>query len=394
MAQTKYRAGQLNKLNALTSLRFFAAFAIVIEHSRGAFTSTSWIGDFPYDYGVSFFFVLSGFILTCVYHNKIDTPRAVALYYVARVARIWPLHIATLLLFLLLLPAGAWFVGGHGPDALQITIANVFLVQSWVPSVRYFFSFNAVSWSISTEMFFYLMFPILRHRWAQTWHWKTLLLLLGISMILTVATARGYADVDFSNPSAVSSSGIGYIWPFVRIIEFVLGMMAGSVYLASAGKGSRSLALWTGVELAAMVSVWALHNLSADLPSRIAGHSISFSAWGVFVAHCGASLGFVLVVLSIAYQRGAIAHILNQRALVVLGNASFALYLVHQILLGFVLVNRSDMLMGIPDAIQCAGYWLASFGLAFALWHFVEEPCRRMMKRATVPAARNVSQLT
>lgn len=377
----------MNKLNALTSLRFFAALAIVIEHSKGAFAATRGIPELPFDYGVSFFFVLSGFILTCVYKDRMDSPRAVLQFYIARIARIWPLHIATLLLFLLLLPAGAWFVGGHGPDALRITLANVFLVQSWVPRVRYFFSFNSVSWSISTEMFFYLMFPILRHRWSETWHWKTLAILLWIALLLTIATARGYPDVDFANPDAVSSSGIGYIWPFVRIIEFMLGMMAGSVYLETMSKGSRNVAVWTGIEFGAMVVVWALYHLMADLPSRIVGHSVSYSAWGVFVAHCGASAGFALIVLSIAYQRGVIARAMNWRVLVALGNASFALYLVHQILLGFLLCYRTQYFSGISDGVQCAGYWIAAFAFAFALWRLVEEPARNYFKHALKPRA-------
>jgi peptidoglycan/LPS O-acetylase OafA/YrhL len=374
----------LNKLNALTSLRFFAALAIVIEHSRGAFTSTAWIGNFPFDYGVSFFFVLSGFILTCVYHNKMDSPRAVALFYVARVARIWPLHIATMLLFILLLPAGAWLVGGSGPDSVRVVLANIFLVQSWVPSVRYFFSLNAVSWSISTEMFFYLMFPVLRHRWAESWHWKTLLILLVLGAILTIATARGIPDVDFSNPDAPSSSGIGYIWPFVRIIEFVLGMMAGSVYLSTNSRWTKNFAAWTAIELAAMLSVWWFKSLTNDLPSRLAGHSVSYSAWGVFVAHCGASIGFAIVVLALAFQRGIIAKALNWHPLVILGNASFALYLVHQLLLGFVYTHRAGLLVNVPDLAQCVGYWAIAFAMAFLLWHFVEEPAREAIKRASI----------
>lgn len=373
---------ELKKLDALTSLRFFAAFAIVIEHSRGAFTSTAWIGGFPFDYGVSFFFVLSGFILTCVYHNKLDSMRDVGQFYVARVARIWPLHLATLALFLILLPADAWFVGGPGPDSIRIALANVFLVQSWIPSVRYFFSFNAVSWSISTEMFFYLMFPVLRYRWAQTWHWKSLLILLVVVAILTIATARGIPDVDFGNAAAVSSSGVGYIWPFVRITEFVLGMMAGSVYLATCARWGESVALWTGIELAALLSIWWFRTITNDLPSRLAGHSVSYSAWGVFIAHCGASIGFALVVLALAFQRGALSRVLGWRPLVVLGNASFALYLVHQLLLGFVYTHRAGLLADVPDIAQCIGYWITAFAMAFTLWHFVEEPAREAIKRA------------
>ncbi|WP_447361699.1 acyltransferase family protein [Burkholderia vietnamiensis] len=374
----------MNKLSALTSLRFFAALAIVIEHSRGAFASMGWIGDFPFDYGVSFFFVLSGFILTIVYHERLDSPRSVFMFYTARVARIWPLHLMMLLLFVMLMPSSTWLVGGFGADSLRVILANVFLVQSWVPRVRYFFSLNAVSWSISTEMFFYLMFPILRHRWAQTWHWKTLLIFLSTTVILTIATARGIPDVDFSNPMAVSSSGIGYIWPFVRINEFLLGMMAGSFYLMYARSASGGLVIWTLVELSSMASIWGLHAYMNDLPSRLVGHSLGFSAWTVFIAHCGASFGFALVILFVAVGRGALSRMLSWRPLVILGNASFAFYLVHQLILGLVYIHRGDFLAHIPDSMQCVGYWMVSLASAFVLWRFVEEPAREAIKKISL----------
>ena len=86
----------MKKLDALTSLRFFAAMAIVIEHTKDAFHVTAWIhSPIPYDYGVSFFFVLSGFILTYNY-REIGDFAACRRFYVARFARIWPLHVDAL----------------------------------------------------------------------------------------------------------------------------------------------------------------------------------------------------------------------------------------------------------------------------------------------------------
>jgi peptidoglycan/LPS O-acetylase OafA/YrhL len=77
------------------------------------------------------------------------------------------------------------------------------------------------------------------------------------------------------------------------------------------------------------------------------------------------------VVLAIAYQRGVIASLLNRRPLVLLGNASFALSLVPQLLLGFVYTHRDQLLDGVPDVVQCVGYWVIAFAAAFALWKFV-----------------------
>lgn len=62
-------------LPALTGLRFFAAIAIVLHHMRGTFGFPSdFLTQFPLGNGVSFFYVLSGFILTYVYRERNEHP--------------------------------------------------------------------------------------------------------------------------------------------------------------------------------------------------------------------------------------------------------------------------------------------------------------------------------
>src|SRR5690242_19654398 len=85
------------KLYALTSLRFVAAALIVLGHSQGTFgiPKDAW-APFVMSQGVSFFFVLSGFILTYVYPSlKLFGIRR---FLLARFARIWPAHITAFIL--------------------------------------------------------------------------------------------------------------------------------------------------------------------------------------------------------------------------------------------------------------------------------------------------------
>src|SRR5580765_5922555 len=89
------------KLEVLTSLRFFAAALIVVQHSRGSFgLPEQWGEPFMFDQGVAFFFVLSGFILTYVYPSLDTFGRR--RFVLARIARVWPAHVAALILLLLL----------------------------------------------------------------------------------------------------------------------------------------------------------------------------------------------------------------------------------------------------------------------------------------------------
>lgn len=139
------------QLNSLTSLRFFAAIAVVLHHGSISLAPGSvWSTIFSAGYvGVSFFFVLSGFVLAWSF----DPNLPVGPFYGRRFARIYPLHIITAAISV---PVILYCGGSIVPGA---ALANVVLLQGWVPTEEYGSSLNGVSWSLSCEAFFYAMFP-------------------------------------------------------------------------------------------------------------------------------------------------------------------------------------------------------------------------------------------
>ncbi|GAA4015566.1 acyltransferase [Actimicrobium antarcticum] len=385
-------------LAALTSLRFFAALAIVVHHCNGVFWPVAALG--PLDVGVSFFFVLSGFILTWVYHDQLALPGQWRRFYRARLARIWPLHLTCLLLTLLL-------VAVPEPFNVRVLTANALLLHAWIPFDRYFFSYNYVSWTISTELFFYLLFPLVI-RFALRWRNRTLL--LAVLLALTTVLLLGLASWKLGLPSwqiahdHMSSTGLLYTNPLARFAEFLCGMVVSLVFIHSRHEYGASRLRWTVLELASvallllgyryvlisfapvvhevMLAAGATHVALTAVAneSALLGQLNPFAAMLIdeWANHVGLTPFVMLLVIVFAHQRGALSHALSQRWLVLLGELSFALYLVHQIVLR---VAQQHGLHG--DWSTFFAYGGGILLLALALHRLVEQPARRWMTGRT-----------
>ena len=216
-----------NKLDALTGLRAIAALAVFIQHYMGFMdcrVTNSPIGGVA----VSFFFVLSGFILVYVYKDRL-TSKAIRKFYFTRFARIWPLHAVCLLLIAMLLPS-------HLPptDFPWIrAFSHWTLIQSWYPAVYWIGCYNGVSWSISAEAFFYLVFPwLLLGTPRQFWTKYAALFLATIGFLILIAlTLDGTSPMKDVAGSTLDPRKIAQFFPPFRLLEFATGMAAGMAFL-------------------------------------------------------------------------------------------------------------------------------------------------------------------
>lgn len=158
-------APQADKINALTSLRFFAALYIVLRHALFPYFPT-----FPNELvpavimgqtAVTFFFVLSGYILAVVYLRRSGGVVAWKPFYAARFARIYPLFAATIFFALPLLVWQRMLKYGvvRGSELSLATLTgNLMMLKGWIPYLR---GLDDPNWSLSVEAIFYLLFPLL-----------------------------------------------------------------------------------------------------------------------------------------------------------------------------------------------------------------------------------------
>ena len=300
-------------LDALTSLRFFAALLVftwhcVPTHRISAVFSLGYIG-------VGFFFLLSGFILTYSYHAAFASGlgvRAVRAFYVARIARIVPLHLVTMppmILTMIFFGNPVW-TGVSVPMRVTEVAAQAALVQSWFSDRVVHFGGNGPSWSISVEAFFYALFPVLAFALLRVFRAApprvVLAVAFGVWLLQTVILAPQRAAVD---------DWRFYVFPPSRLVDFFVGML-----LAIAVLRGNPAARWrlrgTSMELLALAAVGLSVFISPLLPLALRFSAALMPAWA-----------FAIYVF--ASQRGAISRVLEHAVLVRLGEVSFAFYLIH-----------------------------------------------------------------
>src|SRR5262245_23436357 len=294
------------RLHALTSLRFVAAAMIVVGHTGAAFGLRGDIGQnehFCCHQAVSFFFVLSGFILAHVY-PELRTAADRGRFVLARFARLWPTHIACTLILFVLVGWPEW----TGPN-LFIALTQLTMVHAWLPVQGLNASWNGPSWSISTEFFFYLSFVILIQRWEQTWLRKLLLALAMLAGVLLLCRLD-----PFSEGVELAHSRLVYSQPFARLFEFCLGMTASLWWRGLTTRVRIGPVLGTMTELAAfaLVALNMYHYRTIAMCLPWVGQLIWFQ-------QADSCFSFAVLISVLAAEWGWLSRALSWRPFVVLG---------------------------------------------------------------------------
>ncbi|MEZ3183005.1 acyltransferase [Streptomyces pimonensis] len=364
-------SGTSSRLPSLTSMRFFAAFLVFLFHlslldaystdgqGHGPFASALKNGGWA---GVTFFFILSGFVLTWSARRD-DSPRA---FWGRRLAKIYPNHVVTFL-FALAAYAYASATWGRG-------VPNFLLLQAWIPRDDVFFSINNPSWSLSCELVFYLLFPAL-HRWVRSipetrlWWWAAataatiLLLPLAVHIVPAGETfGPNHANSPLHGHS-ITQMWLVYIFPPVRVLDFLLGILMARIVLSGR---------------------WIRLGVLPALALTVVAYAVSLHAPFLYSLNAVVVIPFALLISATAARdaQGS-GTAVSGRAWVWLGEVSFAFYLIHQVLLS-VTQERLDYhepnslveAVGVATLIAAA-----SLLLAWLLYTTVERPVVRAWAR-------------
>ena len=354
------REGYPTDLRALTSLRAFLAVGVVLFHYQLQWDPA--LGFSPIiersRLAVDAFFMLSGFILAHVYGPSFAAGTFnYRRFIVARIARLYPLHLAVLagVLVMVIVARAAGIQYDPATYTAEGFLKTLLLVQAWFPSLVGY-NWSGPSWSLSAEWFAYLLFPAyaLIAMKLKTRPW--VLLFLGVLGFAVIDAVYGQMFGKVL-PRAEDDMGILRILP-----EFLIGM-------ALYGLGRR----------------WEWSRGSAIGASAVATFCLLLAMQFSLDDRLVVALAAPLILTWSMLARTAKAGPLSTPLAVFSGEASFALYLVHIPLL-VAYKGIASELRGIDSGfymspLELAGLFVVTVAAAAALHLGVEKPGRRWIRR-------------
>src|ERR1019366_3886548 len=359
-------------LRALHGLRFFAAFHVLAFHYAPVSPGTrlaALVSRGPCS--VSLFFVLSGFVLAYNYIDPASRPRIAPWpFWGARLARIYPVYLLGLVLgapaFWHRVAGGAGVTWGLASGLFEIGAAVVFLAQAWFPGAACVW--NCPGWSLSAEVFFYLLFPWLAAASVVRTSRRLALsiggwLLFGAALQAALWLVIGREAAAHDGRCVATWLAVGTYNPVFYVHQFFVGVGGGRIF--SMQEQRSSAAPWVG--LSALVGiVWIL--------------GAEWSSDAFLIANFWLTPLFAALVWSLASGAGPMAGALSRPICVLLGEASYSLYLLHGPIHNVVRIAQDRWLRGVSPALVFWPYVASSVGGCVLVFLLFEEPARKRLR--------------
>ncbi|MFZ1109097.1 MAG: acyltransferase [Rhodomicrobium sp.] len=297
---------------------------------------------------VTYFYVLSGFLMTAVHFN-LDWSGA-SDYWISRFARIYPVYILGLFSYLWLMP-----------DYNMVDLLlNLTLIQAWFPG--HALSLNTVGWSLSVEVLFYALFPLLIIATRRTSTLSWCFIVFAVWLCTQVGASFFYDNFYTGYPSA--SHEFLFYFPLIHLNSFLLGMTAALLVQRDA--------LHFGATAARASVVFSLVGIALGLH----GENDIYDLTGL---HLFGTVGFLSPVfaLLIAGLCSLNAPVLAATPLRFLGQASYAVYILQ-------IPVMIALKLNFPDLQPAAFFWILVAVLTIAssfVFVAFETPCRHLVRK-------------
>ncbi|WP_257165154.1 acyltransferase [Bradyrhizobium sp. SRS-191] len=374
-------------IGSLTGLRFIAAATVAIGHgapSLGYGWPAQLIAQVS-SIGMTMFFVLSGFVLWLNYARRFQKqPVAGALheFAIARFARLYPMYAVIVIAIVTYLMIARGLSAPSLGFILTMTqawfpVQNGTMLVAVVPSLQHL-------WSISVELFFYLLFPFVCFLLAgitrlSTMIWLAVANILAFALTIAAFFTFGPTVLQAVVPSLQHDGmqWLTYYAPYLHVAQFLAGCFAAMIYQNRALAQPRptelrlvTLLFW--LSLAGLVCAPVLLFVQPRLPglsfsTELAVRLIEIAAFSI---------------LFVATSRYGRARWLSSRALIIGGECSYSIYLLHPFLIRLAMIGKSDQPGFIELAIRLALFVGIATTVALITYMLIESPGRAWIRRA------------
>ena len=383
-------------IRQLTGIRFVAALWVLLYHLQGPLGEIG-VMSIPVlsdvirvgRLGVDLFFALSGFILAYTYLNRLGPglqARATLEFWWLRLARIYPVHFVMLNVAGLAIVAQA-LITGEDRDRPWLNpidyLRNLLLIQEWGPDPDR--GWNVVAWSLSMEWLAYLLFPLLAVvLFAMHRRLSTGLLVVGWVVVLLPLLIRGSLG-----ESPYYQDGWGSI---IRVLsEFTAGAIAYLIVARFTDAEGRAASprverLATTVSVAMPVLVVAgalvLGRWEGAQPMALLVNPEAEPLPPFY--HLWLVPPLIVWIAALAVSTRGQARALSTRWVVLGGLVSYSLYMTHLVWFGAwgAAMEAIGLSSGPLYALSVLAAIAIAFAIAWLMWRIVEEPARRLMRRA------------
>ncbi|MBC8034535.1 MAG: acyltransferase [Chitinophagaceae bacterium] len=348
------------RTESLTFTRFIAAVALVMHHFGGNLEGVKGtpLGNLVEKGNtlVSFFFVLSGFILVVSYKNRQVAQKENVVnrkeFYINRIARIYPLYLFALLLYLLL-PIS--FKIPQETPSLGQTFSSVLLIQAVIP--KWAMSLNYPGWSLSVEAFFYILFPFLFPLIAGMRSLKIITVIITVWILNIIAY------------SWMIKNNINYNFrqyhPLVHVSTFIFGMGSAVLFLRHTDflkrKSIMLLFLTFSGAFLALFLIYTSHPIA------------EYHHNGMFAPV------FATAIILLASGSTFLSSFFSKRPLIFLGEISYGIYIL-QVPILFWLKYMNETYLFLNKTMLLLLYFVCLVSVSVLTFYYIEDPLRKLFR--------------
>ncbi len=367
-----------SEIYSLTTLRMIAALLVFVHHFGGPITGFVGIIATQGHIGVTIFFVLSGFLFTIRYYDKVvEGNLSLYDYFTNRIARIYPIYFFVLIIT---------FFYSRTPAFAPTSLVNWTLTQGFFTELK--FSGVPTAWSLTTEESFYLLAPLvyfsLRSISMKMYSprkelfimarrlvlWSTVLAILGLGLMGFSHLSGLYLPAGFMSnlPSAI------YTTIFFRFSNFAIGIFCGRLY-------QKLLIRNANYPIIARIC------LPISIVGVIASAYLMYQSGGVYaqgwIFNYSAALFAGVLIIGLACDQSVVYKILSWSPLVYLGKISYILYIIQFTVIVSPLASIPGALMvDVPTTYrQLALYFIVMNIVSAFLYEVIEKPGSKYVKR-------------